>query len=340
MEIFSLFSTIILFNLLIFLNFERISKGLFFFDKPDGKLKNHKNPVSIAGGFIILINLYLIFFIIKILNLDDLIFNNNFLNIIFILGSIFFVIGFIDDFKNLSPNIKLFLIIISIFFVTFFFPEIKLESIKISFLKNHYSFGNLSFIFTLLSFALLANAINMFDGINLQLICFTLFIFVIFILKGFLPIFFILLSISLIFLGILNYQNKVFIGDGGCYLISSIIGATFIYQYKIFSNFLYGDQIFIILFIPAIDMLRLFIVRIIKKKHPFKGDLNHLHHIIDSFIKNKNLTVLITLSLCIFPTLLMFLKLETYFILILNLILYLGLISFLVIKKKNYKSSE
>ena len=60
MEIFSLFLTIILFNLLIFLNFERISKGLFFFDKPDGKLKNHKNPVSIAGGFIILINFFLL----------------------------------------------------------------------------------------------------------------------------------------------------------------------------------------------------------------------------------------------------------------------------------------
>ena len=340
MEIFFIILFITLLNLSIFLNFESISKNLVFFDKPDGKLKNHKDPVSIMGGLIILINLYLISFIIKILNLDDLIFNSNFLNIILILGSIFFAIGFIDDFKNLSPNIKLLLIIISIFFITLFFPEIKLERIKISFLKHHYSFGNYSFIFTLLSFALLANAINMFDGINLQLVCYTLFIFVIFILKGFLPIFFILLSISLIFVGLLNYRNKVFVGDGGCYLISAIIGSTFIYQYKTFNNFLYGDQIFIILFIPAIDMLRLFIVRIFKKQHPFKGDLNHLHHIVDSFIKNKNLTILITLSLCIFPTLLMFLKLETYFILILNLILYLGLILFFVIKKKNFQSSE
>ena len=82
----------------------------------------------------------------------------------------------------------------------------------------------------------------------------------------FLPIFFILLSICLIFLGILNFKNKIFIGDGGCYLISSLIGCTFIYQYKNFDNFLFGDEIFIILLIPAIDMLRLFVVRILKKK--------------------------------------------------------------------------
>ena len=32
--------------------------------------------------------------------------------------------------------------------------------------------------------------------------------------------------------------------------------------------------------LPGIDMLRLFIVRIIKKRNPFSGDSNHLHHIL------------------------------------------------------------
>ena len=63
-----------------------------------------------------------------------------------------------------------------------------------------------------------------------------------------------------IFLGLLNYQNKVFLGDGGAYFISAIIGCTFIFQYKNFDNFFYGDEVFIILVIPAIDMLRLFII--------------------------------------------------------------------------------
>ena len=322
------------FNLTIFLKFQKFSNLFIIFDKPDGKLKKHDRAVSLVGGFIILINLYLIIFFLKMLNMDNLVFEDNFLYIVLILSFLFYFIGIIDDFKNLSPNLKLFLIIISIILVTILFPELKLEYIKISFLHKDYFFGNYDFIFIILSFALLANAINMFDGINLQLIGYTLFIFLIFIINNFLPLFFVLLSICFIFLGILNYKNKVFIGDGGCYLISSILGCTFIYQYKNFSNYLYGDQIFMILLIPAIDMLRLFLVRLINKKNPFRGDLNHLHHIIDRFIKNKHLTVIITLNLCILPTLLMYLGIQTYFILAISLLIYLSLISFLGYKNK------
>ena len=327
-------------NILFLLYFENISKSLSIIDKPDGKLKKHEKPVSLLGGFVILVNLYMVSFLINLLNLDYLIFKNHFIMIILILSTLFYLIGILDDLKNLDPNLKLFLIIISIGFSTYLFPELNLKLIKISFLDKNFYFNNFSFFFTILSFALLLNALNMFDGINLQLILFTSFIYFLFIFKGFVPIFFILLLIPMSVLAFLNLRNKIFLGDGGAYIIGAIIGSTFIYQYKYFENFLYGDEIFLILLIPAIDMLRLFIVRIFKKQHPFKGDLNHLHHIVNSFIKNKNLTILITLSLCIFPSLLMFLKLETYLILILNLILYLGLILFFVIKKKNFQSSE
>ena len=136
------------------------------------------------------------------------------------------------------------------------------------------------------------------------------------------------------FLGFLNYHNKVFIGDGGCYLISVIFGCSFIYQYQNFDNFIFGDEVFIILLIPAIDMLRLFIFRIIKGKNPFKGDLNHLHHLVDKFTKNKNLTVLITICLSVFPSIIMLTGLETYYNLALNFIIYSTLILFLKLKTK------
>ena len=50
MEILLLSLFIILFNLIIYLKFENISKNFIIFDKPDGKLKKHKEPVSIIGG--------------------------------------------------------------------------------------------------------------------------------------------------------------------------------------------------------------------------------------------------------------------------------------------------
>ena len=332
MSVFFLTILIILFNLIFYLKFDVIS-NFAFFDKPDGKLKRHSNPTSLIGGLVILINLYLIIFFLILLDIDNSIFKNNFLNAIILLSTLFYLVGLIDDLKNLTPNIKLLSLILSIFFVAYLFPEIKLELIRLSFLKKTYYFNEYSFLFTTLSFLLLANAINMFDGINLQIILFSLFIFVVFIIKGFLSIFFILLSISFIFLGLLNFKNKVFIGDGGCYLISALLGCSFIYQYQNYDNFLFGDEIFIILLIPSIDMLRLFISRIICKKHPFKGDLNHLHHKVENYVKNKNLTVLITICLCVFPSFLMILEFKTYYILIINLIIYLSIILFLKNKK-------
>ena len=331
MEIYFIFLFIIIFNLIVFLKFETISQTLTFFDKPDGKLKKHSKPVSLIGGLVILINLYLIIFSLNLFNYKNLFFENNFVFGLILLSTLFYLIGLVDDLKNLSPNKKLVFLFVSIIIVIYFFPSINLEHIKISFFKNIVYF-KYSKIFLVLSFALLANALNMFDGINLQLILFSSFLFILFILKGFLPIFFILLLICFIFLAILNYKNKVFLGDGGAYLISVIVGCTFIYQYNNFGNFFYGDEVFVILIIPAIDMLRLFFMRVMKKKSPFKGDLNHLHHIVNNFTKNNNLTILITISLCIFPTLLLILNIETYIILLLSIIIYSCLISYLRFK--------
>ena len=331
MEIYFLFLFITIFNLIVFFKFETISQNLAFFDKPDGKLKKHLKPVSFNGGLIILINLCLIIFFLELLNFKNSVFENNFMFGFILLSTLFYLIGLMDDLINLSPNKKLIFLFISTIIVIYFFPSINLEHIKITFLKDIFYF-KYSKIFLVLSFALLANAMNMFDGINLQLILFTSFLFIIFILKGFLPIFFSLLLICLIFLAILNYKNKVFLGDGGAYLISVIVGCAFIYQYKNFGNFFYGDEVFVILIIPAIDMLRLFFMRVIKKKSPFKGDLNHLHHIVNNFTKNNNFTILITISLSIFPALLLIFNIETYIILLLSLIIYFCLISYLRFK--------
>ena len=38
--------------------------------------------------------------------------------------------------------------------------------------------------------------------------------------------------------------------------------------------------------------VRLFTFRIIRGKHPFKGDLKHLHHLVDKLTKNKNYTII------------------------------------------------
>ena len=334
MTIFFLIFILFIINFIFYIKFDLISNYLTFFDKPDGKLKRHSKPTSLLGGLLILINLYLIIFSLRLFDIDNSTFDSNFEIVVIILGTLFYLIGLFDDLKNLTPNIKLLLLILSVLLIVYLFPQINLELIKISFLEKNYYFNQYSFLFTTLSFLLLVNAMNMFDGINLQLILFCSFVLILFIMKGFIPIFFILLFISLIFLGLLNFKNKIFLGDGGAYLLSSLLGITFIYQYKKFDNYFFGDEVFVILIIPAIDMLRLFIERLVNKTHPFKGDLNHLHHIVDNFTKNKNLTIIITIGACIIPTIFLFMGFKTYNILILTVIIYISLISYLKLKNK------
>lgn len=334
MEVYSLITFVLLFNFFIFFNFNKISKSLNFFDKPDGNLKKHKHPVSLLGGSLILVNIYLITFFFNLFDLNDQIFAGQFFYIFIILSTFFYIVGCIDDFTNLSPNLKLLLIAFSFLVTAYFFPEINLKLIKISFLDKNYYFNSFSTLFLLLSFSLLSNAMNMFDGINLQLILFTIFVFMIFVIKGFFSLFFTILLICLCFLGILNYKNKIFLGDSGSYLLSSIIGCTFIYQYNYFDNYLYGDEIFIILLIPSIDMLRLFVVRSLNKKNPFKGDLNHFHHIVNNYFRNKNLTVVFTILMCVMPSLLLIINIKTYYIFIISVIVYISIITYF---EKNIK---
>ena len=85
MDNFFLIIFFFLLNLFIFLNFTKIEKIINISDKPSGELKKHKKPVSLLGGFIILLNFYLIFISFNFLNLENLIFNQKFIYILIIL---------------------------------------------------------------------------------------------------------------------------------------------------------------------------------------------------------------------------------------------------------------
>ena len=87
-----------------------------------------------------------------------------------------------------------------------------------------------------------------------------------------------LLFLFLIFFLILNFSNKLYLGDSGNYIISLIIGYLLIVLNKKFVFSLYVEEILLMLLIPGLDLVRLFFIRIRNKKNPLKGDKNHLHH--------------------------------------------------------------
>ena len=67
--------------------------------------------------------------------------------------------------------------------------------------------------------------------------------------------------------------------------------------------------------VPGIDMLRLFMTRIYNRKNPFKGDLNHLHHLLKNKFKNLLKTNLILSLYYLIPFAMLIAGIKSYVIL-------------------------
>ena len=77
--------------------------------------------------------------------------------------------------------------------------------------------------------------------------------------------------------------------------------------------------------IPGLEMIRLTISRLLKARHPFSADQNHLHHLL-----NKNISVektfLVSLSLILIPVIINELINETILIILITTFIYIFLI--------------
>jgi UDP-GlcNAc:undecaprenyl-phosphate GlcNAc-1-phosphate transferase len=134
------------------------------------------------------------------------------------------------------------------------------------------------------------------------------------------------LLISLLFFGYLNYKNKCFMGDNGTLLISFILSYLFVKSANVYKVFL-ADEIFLIMLIPGLDLIRLALVRIMNRKHPFKGDRNHIHHILLKTVGYSK-TLLILLLLLIIPSTLSLIYGGTFYFIIIVIFIYFFLIIF------------
>ncbi len=280
---------------------EYVAQKFNLFDSPDKLRKFHHKKTPITGGLIIFVSMC-IFFILQITGLVE---NINYIqstsrNLSLVIGcSIFFLIGLIDDKKNLSPNIKIILFILTIIILMFIDNEINIETISLSILDNNFSIGFFSYFWTIICFLLFINALNMFDGINLQ-VCIYSLISVLYLVfyHQFLNSFLIVVSFSLICFALLNYFSKSFLGNSGSYLLGFLIGYMFIKTYNIEKN-IYADEIVLLMILPGLDLIRLFFIRIINKKHPFSPDRKHIHHYFLKKFNHVNTFFLISLMIWI-----------------------------------------
>jgi UDP-GlcNAc:undecaprenyl-phosphate GlcNAc-1-phosphate transferase len=324
-ENFFFFFFITLINLYLIFNFSKISLFKLNIDYPDSNRRIHTKPVALAGGLIIILNIFLLLIYL-------IFYKKETIELSFFLGCLMiFTLGFLDDKYKLSYNNK-FIFLSLIFSICFFLDKnLKIDQLYIESIDIAVNINNFSFFFTIFCFLLLSNALNMFDGINCQCIIFSILLFS-YLLNLQNQLLIIYLILVLIFTFYLNSKNLIFLGNSGSYLLSYIISHQIIYFYN--SKFIRSvEEIFILLMVPGLDMLRIFFQRLSDKKNPFKPDKMHLHHYLLERYGYKSSISIITLIL-IFTYLTLYINLSKIIIILSYGSIYIILITYLYSKKK------
>lgn len=305
---------------LFFYYHNSIAKYVKLFDYPDKKRKIHLKKVPITGGLgLFLIITFTIFF-----NYSFGEFERSFLeklrNIIgfSICMTIFFVTGLFDDKYKLSPIFKLFNCTIGLIVLISLNNQILISELYFLFIEKKIILENFSYVFTIFCFLVFTQAINMFDGINLQSSLYSLTILIIFYVLT-KDVLFLSVSMYLIIFLYFNSKSKMFLGDSGTYLLGFLISyfSIELFNYKIITP----EKILILMLFPGLDLTRLFIVRLLNGKSPFLADKNHIHHIILKEVGYK-FTILIFAFIYTFKFLLIFLSIDFMGILILIILYY------------------
>ena len=316
-----LFLYFFLLNFLIFININKLINLFSIYDQSN--LNNAKKKISLIGGTLIFTNIIFYCLINKIFVIDSFIEQLSKVEFFtfFFIFSFFYFTGLYDDKYKISPLIRIFILGFVVLIAILLNSKIKISFLRFSFIDSTFFLKDFSILFTIICFLLFTNALNMFDGINLQSITYCLVIFLFLLFKSNFIFFITPIIVSLIFLFFLNYKNKIFIGDSGIYLLSSILSYILIYEYN-FQNFIiFADDIFILMMIPGLDFIRIFFERLINGRHPFLGDKNHIHHLLLKKI-GFNKTYLTIFLLYIFPLFFKEIGISNHTIIIIFTLLY------------------
>ncbi len=209
------------------------------------------------------------------------------------------ILGFYDDFVEMSPFNKYILLtflILMLLYANATLPIIQNLNGFLGINEIPYIFG---LIFTSFVYLSIMNAINLTDGIDGYLAIFSIFFFTSLLYNFDINQFYTLNTVSVIIIGssimFLRYNfskgKKLFVGDAGSlfigfwiatYLITYITSASNSTLVDVYSIKLQNIPVLAIsmISIPVLDTIRVMLVRIINKKSPFAADRNHIHHIL------------------------------------------------------------
>ena len=271
-----------------------------FVDRPSAR-KVHQGHIPLIGGVSIFFPIVLLLSIYPELISNSEVF-------IFCSGALL-LIGLIDDKRDLSVTLRLFVIsIISIWLAMY-------ADIKIHYLGDLVGYGAVilngsAVLFTVIAILGAVTAFNMVDGIDgllggLSIVTFTALAVLFGVNEQYDLLLFCLVIIASIIpyvycnLGLLPKRKmKIFMGDSG----SLFIGFTVIWLLIEGSQAHNGPEMINkinpvtalwIIAIPLMDMAYTMIRRIRKKQSPFKADREHIHHVCERLGLSKIQTLIL-----------------------------------------------
>ena len=246
--------------------------------------------IPLSGGFIIIVT----FLFLEKFNLE----------FYYLFSIMVFGIGFFSDLRILtSPRIRFYLqILFTLLFIIFY--NFHISSIRIFFIDYLLSYKFFSYFFVIFCLLIIVNGTNFIDGLNgLVLGYFISILIIIYNLKLFeslqitqLEILYFIELLS--FLLLFNLFNKLYIGDGGSYLLGFGFGILLIAIYESNKNI---SPFFIILLLwyPCFENLFSIIRKYRFNKSPLISDNKHFHQLFFYFVKKRfGLSKLLANNLC------------------------------------------
>ena len=261
----------------------------------------HKGKVYTGAGLVLSFTLLLL---AVALNIVDFLFFEK-LSPIIGASILVAVVGFYDDFRDLSAFQKYIALAFLIIVTTYVGTDTSVDYGIIANLHGFFGINEIGYlpglIFTCFVYLSIMNAINLIDGIDGYIGIFAIIFFSWFFLMYYNDddAFFTYSIISIIFIASMivflkhnfSRKEKLFVGDAGSlfigfwmanFLILFITSADVTNFTNLFSIKLENIPVLAIasLTIPVLDTLRVMLVRALKRKSMFRADRNHIHHIL------------------------------------------------------------
>ncbi len=264
----------------------QIAKAKHLFDEP-GNRSSHTETIPTLGGLAI----FLGFILSMTLFTNFQVYTGlKYLQFAFLVS---FFLGLKDDIIALDP-MKKFLVLMIAAAVIVVFGGIRIRSFYHLFGITELNYF-VSVAFTIFTFLTIINAVNLIDGINglatVTSMITSLAFGTWFYLEGSIQsiqIVTIIAALNGSLLAFLKYNvtpAKLFMGDTGSLLLGALM-AFFAIEFLETNNKYSGPYhiesspvvAMSFLVLPLVDMVKVFAIRVFKKRSPFSADRNHVHH--------------------------------------------------------------